>query len=58
MLKDIAYNVFFIIIVVWARYQIHDDFYFYSMTFLEICHRYRAQIRARMGYLQVCDENS
>ena len=43
---------------VWARYQIHDDFYFYSMTFSEVCHRYWAQTRARMGYLQICDENS
>ena len=43
---------------VWARYQIHDDFYFYSMTFSEVCHRYWAQTRARMSYLQICDEKS
>ena len=43
---------------VWAWYQIHDDFFFYSMTFSEVCHRYWAQTRARMSYLQICDENS
>ena len=55
----VNYTVFFFIaIVVWAWYQIRDDFYFYSVICSKICHRNCSQIRAHMGYLQICDENS
>jgi hypothetical protein len=49
----------FLSLLLWFEHdQIRDDFYFHFMILLEICHGNWAQIRARMGYLQICNENS
>jgi hypothetical protein len=41
-----------------TRYHIHDDFYFHSVIFSDVCYINWIQIRARMGYLQIYDENT